>query len=320
MPLRIVPPRGGKSPFYTVRGTFAGRTVDATTKARNQEGAEKFKAGLELELTKQEADRFVPPVTFKQAAQLYLEYRDPKKRDRAYIEKVVAMLGKYELRELKPHMLVDAANKLYPGSAGSTRNRNAVTPIGAVMHYAAENGLCPYVRMKKFKEKEPEPRWVSMDIARVLIANSEGPMRLALTWLFCQGWRISDVLRVQHSHIDRKAATVRRHIAKTDKWRLTPLHADVLLLLADEPRELGPLFPWRNKEEFYVDLRPLCDRLKIRFTPHMARHSFATWRINAGVSPQEIMEAGGWEKITSVMRYAKLDATRIRSAVDKVKL
>lgn len=319
MSLRIVPPRAGKSPFWTVRGTFAGRSIDASTKTRDKEIAEQFKARLEIELAQQEAQKYAP-VTFKSAAQFYIDYRDPKPQDRKYIAKIVAVLGDDECAEIKQHMLIRTANRLYPDAQPSTKNRNVLMPAAAILHYAAENNLCPYMRVRKFKEKAPEPRSVTKDIARVLIANSEGKMRLALTWLFCQGWRISDMLRVQIPQIDRKAGTVRYRIGKTDRWRVKPLHSDVRLLLEDETNELGPLFPWKDKSAFYRALRPLCAKLKIKFTPHMARHSFATWRVNDGASPQEIMEAGGWESINSVMRYAKLDPTRIRSTVDRVKL
>lgn len=317
MSLKLVPPRAGKSPFWTVRGTFAGRTIDASTKARDKETAQRFKAGLEVRLIEKQHDKFAA-VTFKTAAEHYIEYRNPSKLDRAYIAKLVLILGNIVLTELKQHMLINAANSLYPDGAASTKNRSAIVPAAAVLHYAAKNNLCPYVPVVKFKEKEPEPRSVSKDIARVLIANSEGPMRLALVWLFCQGWRISDVLRVRHQDIDREAKTVRYHISKTDKWRVKPLHADVVACLPS--KDIGALFPWKDKFAFYRDLRPLCATLKIKFTPHMARHSFATWRVNEGASPQEIMDAGGWESINSVMRYAKLDPTRIRATVDRVKL
>jgi integrase len=259
-------------------------------------------------------------VTFKRAADLYLEYRDPRKQDRSFITKLVAVLGDKMLSEITKHTLIQAANALYSGAQASTKNRNALVPAAAILHYAAENNLCPHIKVKKFKERAPEPRSVTKDIGRVLIANSEGDMRRALVWLFCQGWRISDVLRVQRQHIDRKAGTVRYRISKTDKWRDKPLHSDVLASLPDDGKDIGPLFPWRDRGAFYKDLRPLCDRLKIRFTPHMARHSFATWRVNDGASLQEIMEAGGWKSIKSVMRYADLDASRVRSAVDRVKL
>ncbi|HEY4722212.1 MAG TPA: tyrosine-type recombinase/integrase [Anaerolineae bacterium] len=270
-------------------------------------------------MARQNAERF-GPVTFKSAAQLYIDYRDPRKQDRTFIAKLVAVIGDKLLTEITSHVLIAAANTIYAKREASTKNRNALVPAAAIIHYAAENNLCRHLRVRKFKEKSPEPRSVSKDIGRVLIANSEGDMRRALVWLFCQGWRISDMLRVQRQHIDRSAGTVRYRISKTDKWREKPLHSDVLAILPDDGKQIGPLFPWSDRFAFYRDLTPLCAKLKIRFTPHMARHSFATWRVNDGASLQEIMEAGGWKSIKSVMRYADLDAARVRSAVDRVKL
>jgi integrase len=320
MSLRIVPPRSGRSPFYTVRGTFAGRTVDASTKTRDAKSAERFKARLEVTIAKQEAENR-SPITFRGAAALYLDFRRPKKADRQYIERLMVIIGDTELADIRQHTLISAANSLFPDAKPGTKNRNVLVPASAVLHYAAESKLCPYIRVRKFKEPSPEPRALSKDQARVLMASAEGNMRLILSWLFCQGWRISDTLRLQWQHIDMKAGTVRYHITKTDRWHVMPLHEDIQQLLGLEAtKDFGPVFNWENKSNFYRALRPLCRRLKIHFTPHMARHSFATWLVNDGVSPQEIMEAGGWQDHKSVLRYAKLDPTRIRAVINRVKL
>lgn len=318
MPLKIVPPRAGKSPYYYVRGTFAGRVIDASTKTRNAKSAERFKDRLEVEIAKQEAENR-SPITFRGAAVLYLNFRQPKKADRQYIERLMLIIGDTELADIRQHVLVEAANSLYPNAKPGTKNRNVLVPASAVLHYAAESKLCPYIRVRKFKEPTPEPRALSKDQARVLMATAEGNMKLILTWLFCQGWRISDTLRLQWQHIDLKAGTVRYHITKTDQWHVMPLHEDIRGLLNEAPRGIGRVFNWENKSNFYRALRPLCRRLKIQFTPHMARHSFATWLVNDGASPQEVMEAGGWQDHKSVLRYAKLDPTRIRSVINRIK-
>lgn len=258
-------------------------------------------------------------MTFRGAAELYINYRGPKKADRQYIKQLVAIIGDTDLANIRQHMLIEAANALHPAAQPGTKNRNVLTPAAAILHYAAESNLCPYIRVRKFKEPAPEPRALSKDQARVLMATAEGNMKLLLTWLFCQGWRVSDTLRLQWQHIDLKAGTVKYHITKTDRWHLMPLHTDVQLMLAEAPQDFGRVFQWENKSNLYRALRPLCKRLKIQFTPHMARHSFATWLVNDGASPQEVMEAGGWQDHKSVLRYAKLDPTRIRATINRIR-
>lgn len=317
MPLKLVPPRPGKSPYFYVRGTVRGRSIDASTKETNKKAAERFKERLEVTLAKQDAEGRTA-ATFRVAAELYSGFRKPSKRDQAWIERLVSVLGETELHDIRQHMLIKAANELYPRAQPETKNRQALGIAAAILHYAAENNLCPYIKVRKLKERTPEPRSLSREQAEILMKTAEGEMQLLLVWLFHQGWRISDVLRVLWDEIDLKAATVRYHISKTDDYRLMPIHPRVLDLLKKRPPAVGRVFHWSDKSNLYRDLKPFCDGLGIYFTPHMARHSFATWLANEGVSPLELMEAGGWKDHKSVIRYAKLDPTRVRSIIGKI--
>lgn len=319
MPLKLIPPGQWKdSPFWYVRGKIYGRTIEASSKARDKKAAQRFKERLELELAKADQQKR-SPATFQVAAEQYEAYRKPAKQELGWIRNLVNAIGDVNLSDIRQHTLVDAADELYPRTSPATKNRQALTVAASILHYAAENNLCPYIKVKKFKEKAPEPRSVSKEIAMTLIEAADGPMRVILTWLFYQGWRISDILRVCWSDIDLRERTVKYRISKTDDWRKMPLHPRTIaaLRLFDGDR-VGRVFPWGNKSNFYRVLRPFCARLGIRFTPHMARHSFATWLANEGVSPLELMEAGGWKDHKSVLRYAKLDPTRVRKIIDKL--
>jgi integrase len=110
---------------------------------------------------------------------------------------------------------MQAAKKLYSGVLESTKNNIVFGPAAAVMHYAAENDLCPYVRIKKLKERRPVPREMRKEEADRLIAAAGGKMRLLLVFLFAQGWRVSDTLRLTWQDIDLAQATVRYHVSKT---------------------------------------------------------------------------------------------------------
>jgi integrase len=193
-------------------------------------------------------------------------------------------------------------------------------PAGAVIHYAAKNELCPDVRIGKLKEKKPEPCAMRKEDAR-LIAAADGKLKLLLVFLFAQGWRISDALRLQWADIDLGEALVRYHIAKTDDRLTMPLHLLVLDVLRREPpAQVGRVFPWRGRSSLYLHLKSLCRACGVTFTPHMARHSFAKWLAADGASAKEIMEAGAWKDFRSVMRYTNVDAKRVRMTINRIKL
>jgi integrase len=320
--LKLTKRRG--SPYYYIRGTLHGRSIHASTKKRDKGDARRFKTEFERMLA-QSAGRKCNAATFQEAASLYIEFRRPQKYDWVAIERLCAVIGGRLLADIRQHVLVDAANIIYPHCSPETKNRKALMLAAAILHYAAENDLCPYIRVKKLKEKRPEPRAMRKEDAARLIAAADGKLKLLLVFLFAQGWRISDALRLQWQDINFAEAKVRYHVFKTDEWLTPPLNLAVLDMLRNETAQdhtprIGRVFPWGGRTSLYRVVQPLCQKVGIRFSPHMARHSFATWLNSEGASTKEIMEAGGWRDHKSVMRYTHVDERRVRATINKIKL
>lgn len=224
MPLRLIPPGTRKgNRVYLVRGTLAGRRYEISTETADETAALAFKAGLELEIL----DRRVPQpgeaLSFGQAIELYRDFRDPAKADSGRLDRLKAGMGDRPLAEIRHAFLVDHANRVMPGRAAATRNREIMRPAAAVLHHAARNGYCAWLRIELFKERRPATRAVSVDVARALIAAApEGPRRLFLLWVFRQGMRISDTLKVRRERIDLAARTVTYHVGKADRPDVVP--------------------------------------------------------------------------------------------------
>ena len=308
------------SPYWYIRGTLHGRPIYAFTKKRDKGDARRFKAELEIKIA-QSAGRKCHAATFEEAAALYLEARRSTPQWRVNIERLCAVIGDRLLTDIRQHVLVDAANALYLNCKPSSRNSLVFTPVAAVIHYAAENDLCPYIRVKKLKEKKPEPRAMRKEDAAKLIAAADGKLKLLLIFLFSQGWRISDALRLQWQDINFTEATVHYRISKTDECMTMPLNLTVLdMLRAEAQPHIGRVFPWRGPSGVYRHLGPLCNRAGVFFTPHMARHSFATWLAAEGASEFEIMKAGAWRDHRSVFRYTSVDVRRVRATINKIKI
>jgi integrase len=99
-----------------------------------------------------------------------------------------------------------------------------------------------------------------------------------------------------------------------------PLNDTVADMLRNEAPGIGRVFPWGSKNSIYRVLKPLCEKTGIHFTPHMARHSFATWHDAAGGSTKEIMEAGVWLDPKSVLRYTHVDQRRVRATLNCIRI
>jgi len=308
------------SPYWYIRGEYLGQSIYASTKARDKADARRFKTDLELKIA-QSAGRKRGAATFKEAAALYLEAKPGVARQwRVSINKLCDVIGDRFLADIRQFVLVDAANFLYPHCQPISKNCRVFTPAAAVLHYAAENNLCPHIKVKKMKEKKPEPRGKRKDEAARLIAGAEGKFKFLLVFLFYQGWRIADTLRLQWQDINLTEESVRYHITKTDEWLEMPLHPVVLRMLREEGPGVGFVFPWRGRTSVYIRLKKLCKDTGIYFTPHMARHSFATWLNAEGASVFEIMKAGGWRDHRSVFRYTNVDMPRVRATINKLRI
>lgn len=318
MPLYLIPPGKRKgNRFYLARGQVGGRGIEVSTKTRDETAARRFAAELELKLLNSRLPEPGEDVTFVKAAELYIAYRDPPKYDRKRITRLNNAIGKKLIRNLRHADIIDAANLLYPNGVSATKNREAIRPAAAILHYAANNGLCGWLRIPLFKEARPKTRATTQDVARKLISGVDGKKRLLLLWLFRQGPRISDALKIKTEDIDPRRRTVTRHIGKTDEHVEEPLHAEVVRELG---KNLAPgyLFPWRTRFGVYKWLRPYVKRLWVKFTPHMARHSLGKWLNEDGAPLRTIMDTLHHRDVKSSARYQSTDIEVIRKTGKKL--
>ena len=318
MGLKLWPPgsrKGNRS--WVIRGTVNGRDIEVSTKTTDKKAAERLKIDLEYKLSRSNFHR--ETITFADAARLYSEYRRPSKADQRRIDRLVRFLGQRRLATFQSADLVEAAAVLYPRYSPESKNRSVFAVGAAVLHYAAENELCEWKRIKKMKERRPEARAVSKEVAAALMGSARGPLRLLLTWLFRQGWRISDALNARYEHVDLERRLVRYHVGKTDEWLTVPLHDDVVALWPKEAPSFGWIFPWRERSTANKHLKRLCKQLGVKFTFHQARHSFGTWLVNEGATMNELMEAGNWRDPKSVVRYGRVSQDRVRQIIHRVK-
>lgn len=56
----------------------------------------------------------------------------------------------------------------------------------------------------------------------------------------------------------------------------------------------------------------------MHFTPHMARHRYATELNRGGATPLDIRAAGSWTSTEAIDRYVKVDEDRVREVIDRL--
>jgi integrase len=325
----IAPGKRKNNKHWLYRGRVAGKLREITTAFGADTPARVIredKAKTERDLWAEHEAGRVPRsgenTTFAQAARQYLNLRDPQAQNlplQRKIEKLVAQLGDRTLASISAQDVINLANELYSHTTLSSRNDAVIIPAAAVLHYAAKNGWCQWLKISQFARKKPETRSVSDAVAETLI-NSQ-PMgsfeRLFLLWIFRQGNRVTEALGVRWEKVDLPRRTVELWVQKRQEWRNKPLHDEVFEALAAIPlAERGEyVFPWRKRNHVYAWLMPYAKRLGVRFTPHMARHTVGRWLNAEGNGLRTIMEVMDHLDPRSSVRYQSVDEATVRHAL-----
>lgn len=322
MALVLYPPgsrKGNKT--WLIRGRVGGRLYEKITGTTDEKTARRILRQC------QDAIKAAPAgerVTFAQAAQRYIEFRNPRRFDRQCIDRLVAEIGRRPIRELTPADLHDTANLLGRDWLAATKNRNVLRPAISILHHAARAGLCPWLRCPLFPQPKPRARALTADAAAAMIAAAKTPeQRRLLVWLFLVGTRISDTLAVRWTNIDLAAATVRMRIGKIDEDREFALHPAIVAELRVVPEEarIGRVHAWSDRSSLRRWLPGVAETAGVPgFTPHMARHTLGTMLARNGETLIAIMAALGHAQASSSLRYQSGDVEMIRAAVERIEL
>ncbi len=130
MPLKLVPPRQGKSPYWSVRGTHLGRYVDRSTKACQRALAVKVLRRLERAIERGELAE-PDEATFASAAIDYMNAGG----ERTFLTRLIQHFGTTPLRNIDQAAIDRAAVELYPNASAATRNTQVYTPVSAILQH-----------------------------------------------------------------------------------------------------------------------------------------------------------------------------------------
>lgn len=212
-----------------------------------------------------------------------------------------------------------AANQMLQGKSNATKNRQVIGPGAAVIHYAADQKWCGYLRIAKFKVSRKSTREPARDEdVALLMANVEQQRtnkrgrkrdvqvaykRLFLAIVYETGLRLSHLLSIEWRNIDLQAGRIHVRIPKSDELAAVPISEVVISMLANLPVKFGRLFPWHTSRGVYGWLNPLKDKLGVKYTPHMSRHRLATDADAAGIPDKRAALLWIWQDPRILHRY-----------------
>lgn len=317
MPLKLVAPRKGKTPFWQIRGTYLGCYVCRSSGTGEKPLAKKF-----LEQIKDEIERGAlardKGVGFAAAAAAYMKAGG----DNRFLRPLIEHFASTPLEEIDQVKIDNAAAEIYPDASPATRNRQVYTPIVAVLRRAGIE--------KSFKRpfgwQSPKGvAWLRPEQAFAVFAAADELDRefgLFLRLLCYTGMRLSEAITVRISQLEIAGDSPSIYLPKTKNSDARRVHLtpELVAVLANHPRGLDRpasdrLIRFHVSGHLRELLSTAMQKAGVSFPRrqagfHLFRHTWATWmRKFARLDTSGLVETGAWRDRASAARYEHLDAT-----------
>lgn len=328
MPLKLKPPRPGKTPNWSIRGTYLGVRVDESTGTTNEALAKQILAARRREIER----GVLTPVakeepkgpTFVEAAVAYIESGGDGKylgkwdeEEGRWIGGVLTRLGDLHLEDITQQEIDRAAVALYPEGSAATRNRHVYTPISAVLKHA---GVDFKIKRPKGWRGQARVDWLQPEQAFRLLdaANEIDPeFGIFLTFLLYTGCRLNEAIALRCDRILLSEAFTYFPKTKNDDPRGVHLPPFLVAALANHPRGLNrgseKAFRFRKCGRLYT----LMNKVKAAAGPdvsfatfHTFCHTWATWMRRYGkLDTRGLVGTGRWRDQKSAARYEHVVAS-----------
>lgn len=325
MPLKLIPPRKGKSPNWTIRGTYLKVAVDRSSGTHRKALAGKILRGIEAQI---ERGGFPGPKpapqqpTFLSAAIAFMKAG----RSRRYVARLIEHFGETPLPKIDQAAIDHAAITVYPNVTPCTRNRQVYTPVSSILRHAGVK--LDLKRPKGSKGRTITDYLIPQDAAAIIGAAEafDAELSLLLKFLLYTGVRLSEALRLRWEDVQLEESAARIGTSKNGDPRMLRLRTDLVEGLAAHKPEEAPGRVFRFHQGGHMKHQLLRAKLAAlglpcparrpkkwkppayRFTwvnYHTFRHTWATWmRIYGGLDLIGLVATNNWRDPRSAARYA----------------
>jgi integrase len=309
MPLKLVPPRAGKTPYWSGRGTHHGRYIDRSTKARERRLALRLIRQWEKVIERGIfADDSEP--TFASASIDYMNAGG----ERRFLTPLIEHFGTIPLRNIDQAAIDGAAVTLYPAETPATRNRQVYSPVSAILKHA---GIEKSLKRPKGARGTRRTTWLQPEQAFALVASAHtlNPRFGALcTFLLYTGCRLSEALRLRPEDIDLPANFA--YVRKTKNGEPRPVHLPPVLVsaLANIEFAHATAFGYSKAGRIYTLLDDAATAAEViipdRVAFHIFRHCYGAWmRRYGGLDTSGLVGTGAWKSHDAARVYEHVDVS-----------
>lgn len=307
MPLKLIPPRGkGKSPNFTIRGTYLGKSVDRSSGTSKRALALQVLKQVERQIERGEfAGRGEP--TFASAAAAYMKAGG----ERRFLKPLLEHFGDKPLSLIDQAAIDAASDTIYRAASDATRNRQVYTPVCAVLRRA---GYRLALSRPRRSAGNKATAWLWPEQAEAIFAEAEkiDSTFAALLIVLCYtGLRLSEALRLTWNDVRLSDGFAYIPDTKNSEPRavfLPQVAVAALERLVGQVPSAGRTFRFAKSGHLYSLLRMATIRAGVdlpeRSAFHIFRHTYATWmRRFAGLDTKGLVATGAWKDRKSADRY-----------------
>lgn len=313
MPLKLIPPRQGKSPFYSARGTHLGVYLDRSTKTPDRATARKILGNWKREIEDGAVASPGEPI-FLDAAVAYMGATGNER----FLEPILEKLGKKTLRSITQEIMDRTALELYPDATPATRNRNFYTPVSSVLKHANID----------WKVRRPKG-WRGVMTTHFYLPEQAFPIfeeadkvdlefGIFLRFLCYCGPRLTEAcarFMTDSLSLDDQLGYI--EVGKNKEPRAVYLPTVLVEALRLHPRGLDrpgqTVFRFRKNGRIYELLAKVREALKGRVTVrgfHTFCHTYGAWmRRYGGLDTSALLATQRWKDPASARRYEHLVAS-----------
>ena len=199
MPLKVIRRRDTK--MLWIAGTVRGQRVRESACTDDPRLAEEKRAAREAAIYRADMHGVTPTRPFAEAALSYLK-RDRSDDTKHRLNRFLGYLkaaGRQGIGcDQVNQDLLDAAAEalLRPGAAGSTRLREVVSPVRAVLRHAAIRGWCRLPVFESIRQGKRRKEWLTPTEAEAIIAVAPAHLKPVFEFMFCVGPRRGETLNM----------------------------------------------------------------------------------------------------------------------------
>ncbi len=322
------------SPYWYVSITLpTGQTLNKSTKTANKREAEALEAKWRAELYQQRFWNAPKPLLLAQCLKHYLAATTAKRSHQADQFRAVTLLqhlgdvSVYALDSAALHGYVQARRlKVKP----ATVNRELAL-LSVALNHARTLGYTAVpnaTRGLKLREPETRLRWLTeAEATRLLDAARTSKAHYLADWLrvaLDTGMRAGELCSLRWGDVLADRLTVQAANSKSGRSRTLPLTPAAQGALRRQPKRSVWVFTQPDGsplKDLRTALRNACNRAGLDpITPHVLRHTCASWLVQRGVDLYLVKAMLGHSTITVTQRYAHLAPEHLQACVQALSL